>query len=153
MCIRDRVFGEDSRNPEAKGAQNVMTVCSDDGMDEFSTSATNKVCLLKDGNTVMHSINPEDVGLHMSTLGDIQVKSRKDALASFAGVLNGTACRAMIETTALNAAGGLIVGDAAKDFKDGVELALGTIDGGKAFGLLERFVADTGDVSKLRELV
>lgn len=135
-----------------RGAQKVMTVCSDDGMDEFSTSATNRVCLLKDDNTVTYSISPEDVGLHVSTLGDIQIKSREDALASFVGVLKGTACRSMIETAALNAAGGLIIGGAAKNFKEGVELALDTIEGGRAFGLLERFVAYTGDVSKLREL-
>ena len=136
-----------------RGAQNVMTVCSDDGMDEFSTSAANKVYLLQDSRAMTYSVDPEAVGLHMSTLRDIQVKSKQDAVTSFVGVLNGTANRAMIETTALNAAGGLIVGGVAKDFKDGVEMALDTIDEGKAFALLERFVADTGDVARLRELI
>ena len=31
-----------------KGVENIMTVRSDDGMDEFSTSSTNRVCILRD---------------------------------------------------------------------------------------------------------
>ncbi|PIY90694.1 MAG: anthranilate phosphoribosyltransferase, partial [Nitrosopumilales archaeon CG_4_10_14_0_8_um_filter_34_8] len=55
-----------------KGAQNIMTVRSDDGMDEFSTSATNRVCILKNDKVLMNAINPEVVGLHKSKLKDIQ---------------------------------------------------------------------------------
>ena len=58
----------------------------------------------------------------------------------------------MIETTALNAAGGLLVGNIADSFEDGVELALNTINDGKAMKLLEKFVADTGDIEKLKEI-
>ena len=47
----------------------------------------------------------------------------------------------MIETTALNAAGGLIVANIANNFEEGVEIALNTIKDGKAFSLLEKFVA------------
>ena len=71
---------------------------------------------------------------------------------SFVGVLNNTANQAMIETTALNAAGGLIVAGIADNFEQGVEIALNTIKDGKAFSLLEKFVADTGDISKLKEI-
>jgi anthranilate phosphoribosyltransferase len=59
----------------------------------------------------------------------------------------------MIETTALNAAGGLIVANIAKNFEEGVEIALKTIRDGKAFGLLENFVKDTGDYTKIKEIV
>ncbi len=135
-----------------KGAQNIMTVRSDDGMDEFSTSATNRVCILKNDKVLMNVIDPEVVGLHKSKLKDIQIQTKKDAIKSFVGVLNNTANQAMIETTALNAAGGLIVANISKNFEEGVELALNTIKEGKAFKLLERVVADTGDISKLKEL-
>ncbi|PIW35484.1 MAG: anthranilate phosphoribosyltransferase, partial [Nitrosopumilales archaeon CG15_BIG_FIL_POST_REV_8_21_14_020_33_23] len=135
-----------------KGAQNIMTVRSDDGMDEFSTSATNRVCILKNDKVLMNAINPEVVGLHKSKLKDIQIQTKKDAIKSFVGVLNNTANQAMIETTALNAAGGLIVSNISKNFEEGVELALNTIKEGKAFNLLEKFIAHTGDISKLKEL-
>ena len=136
-----------------KGAENIMTVRSDDGMDEFSTSATNRVCILRDDKVLMNAIDPEVVGLHKSSLKDIQIESKQDAMKSFVSVLNNTANQAMIETTVLNAAGGLIVANIADNFEQGVEIALNTIKDGKAFSLLEKFVADTGDTSKLKEII
>ncbi len=135
-----------------KGAENVMTVRSDDGMDEFSTSATNRVCILKNDKVLMNAIDPEVLGLHKSSLQDIQIKTKEEAAKSFVGVLNNTANQAMIETTALNAAGGLIVANICKNFEEAVELALNTIKSGKAFSLLEKFVQDTGDSEKLKEI-
>lgn len=135
-----------------KGAQNIMTVRSNDGMDEFSTSSTNRVCILRDGKVLMNAIDPEVMGLHKSSLKDIQIKTKEDAIKSFVGVLNNTANQAMIETTALNAAGGLIVANISNNFEEAVELALNTIKDGKAFSLLEKFVQDTGDISKLKEI-
>ena len=135
------------------GSQRIMTVHSDDGMDEFSTSAINRVCILRDGKILRDSIDPEVVGLHKSKLGDIQIQTKKDAIKSFVDVLNGTANQAMIETVALNAAGGLIVAGIVNNFEEGVEMALSMIKDGKAFKLLERFVADTANISKLKEMI
>ena len=133
-----------------KGAQNIMTVRSDDGLDEFSTSATNRVCMLKEGKLLMNAIEPKAIGLHESKLSEIQIQTKDQAIRSFVGVLNNTANQAMTETTVLNAAGGLIVAGISKNFEEGVEMALNTIKEGKAFALLEKFVEDTGDISKLR---
>jgi anthranilate phosphoribosyltransferase len=145
-----------SRLPEIlkrKGSENIMTVRSDDGMDEFSTSAVNRICTLKKGDVSTNAIDPEAIGLHKSKLTDIQIKTKEDAITSFVGVLGNTANQAMIETTALNAAGGLVVANIANDFDEGVEIALNTIKDGKAMSLLEKFVKNTGDISKLREIV
>ncbi|MEJ2260871.1 MAG: anthranilate phosphoribosyltransferase [Nitrosopumilaceae archaeon] len=136
-----------------KGVENIMTVRSDDGMDEFSTSSVNRVCILRNDKVLMNAIDPEVVGLHKSSLKDIQIKTKEDAIKAFVGVLNNTTNQAMIETTVLNAAGGLIVANIANNFEEGVELALKTIKNGNAFKLLERFVSDTGDISKLKEVV
>ena len=135
-----------------RGAQNVMTVRSDDGMDEFSTSSVNRVCILKNDKVLMNIIDPEVVGLHKSSLRNIQVSTKEDAIKSFVGVLNNTANQSMIETTALNAGGGLIVANICKNFEEAVQVALNTIKSGKAFSLLENFVQDTGNISKLREI-
>lgn len=135
-----------------KGAENIMTVRSDDGMDEFSTSSTNRVCILQKDKVLMNVIDPEVIGLHKSKLSDIQIESKQDAVESFVRVLNNTANQAMIETTALNAAGGLIVANVAKNFEEAIEIATNTIESGKAYSLLEEFVKSTGDVSKLKEI-
>ena len=136
-----------------RGAQNIMTVRSDDGMDEFSTSSVNRVAILRGDKILMNAIDPEVVGLHRSSLKEIQIKTKDDAIKSFVNVLNGTANQAMTETTALNAAGGLIISGTASNFEEGVEIAMNTIKDGTALKLLERFVKDTGDSAKLKELV
>ena len=136
-----------------KGVENIMTVRSNDGMDEFSTSSTNNVCILKNNVVSVNTIDPEFLGLHKSSLIDIQIKTKKDAIDSFVGVLNNTANQSMIETTALNAAAGLLVGNIVNSFEEGVELALNTIIDGKAMTLLEKFVADIGNIEKLKEII
>ena len=70
-----------------KGAENIMTVRSDDGMDEFSTSSTNRICILRDEKVLMNAIDPEVVGLHKSSLNDIQIETKEEAIKSFVGVL------------------------------------------------------------------
>ena len=135
-----------------KGVENIMAVRSNDGMDEFSTSSTNSVCVLKNNVVSVNSIDPEFLGLHKSSLHDIQIETKQNAIESFVGVLNNTANQSMIETTALNAAGGLLVGNIVDSFEDGVELALNIITDGKAMNLLERFVANTGDIKKLKDI-
>ncbi len=135
-----------------KGAENIMTVRSEDGMDEFSTSSKNKICFLKKEKLLTNIVDPEIVGLHKSSLKDIQIKTKEDAVKSFVSVLNNTANQAMIETTALNAAGGLIVANIVKNFDEGVELAIQTIKNENAHKLLQNFVKEHGDKTKLKEV-
>lgn len=136
-----------------KGSENIITVRSNDGMDEFSTNTTNKICILRKGEISRDTVDPGKIGLHKSKLEEIQIRTKDDAIRAFVGVLNNTANQAMIETTALNAAGGLIVGEISKDFGEAVNLALNTIKDGRAFDLLEKFVEDTGEISKLEEII
>jgi len=152
------VFSDDflTRLPQIlkrKGVENIMAVRSNDGMDEFSTSSTNSVCILKNNVVTVNSIDPEFLGLHKSSLNDIKIQTKEDAIQSFVNVLNNSANQSMIETTALNAAGGLLVGNVVDSFEDGIELALNTIKNGKAMNLLEKFVHNTGDIKKLKEIV
>ena len=133
------------------GTESAMTVMAANGMDEFSTASGNSVRMLKDGEVTKSAVDPEKVGLHRSEIRDILVGSRAEALRAFVGVLDGTANRAMIETVALNAAGGLVVAGVSGSMGEAVEAALGVMDGGEAFSLLERFVSDTGDVARIRE--
>jgi anthranilate phosphoribosyltransferase len=135
-----------------KGAKNIMTVRSDDGMDEFSTSSKNRICFLKEGKILTNVVDPEIIGLHKSSLSDIQIKTKEEAMRSFVSVLNSTANQAMIETTALNAAAGLIVGNVVKNFDEGVELSLQTIKSERSYKLLQNFVKEYGDISKLKEV-
>jgi len=137
---------------QRKNAETIMTVRSDDGMDELSTTSKNKICLLKNNIITNMIIDPQDVGLQRGSISDIQINTKEDAIKSFVDVLNDTANKTKIEITALNAAGGLIVSDIANSFDEAVELALTTIHSGKAFDKLKNFVKNCGDMEKLEEV-
>ena len=112
----------------------------------------NRVCILRGDKILTNAIDPEVLGLHKSSLQDIQIKTKEDAIKSFVSVLDNTANRAMTETTILNSAAALIVGNIAKDFEQGIEIAKDTIESGKAFRLLKEFVDKTGNTEKLNEV-
>ena len=129
-----------------------MTVRSADGMDELSTTSKNQICMLKNNTITKMIVDPREVGLQNGVISDIQINSKEDAIESFVTALNGSANKTKIEITALNAAGGLIVSDIADSFTDAVELALDIIHSGKAFGKLENFVKNCGDIEKLERI-
>ena len=148
------VFSEDYQERivkilKRKDAETIMAVRSADGMDELSTTSKNQNCMLKNNVITKMILDPQEVGLQKGNISDIQISSKEDAINSFVTVLNGSANKTKIEITALNAAGGLIVSNIADNFTDAVELALNTINSGKAFDKLENFVKNCGDIEKL----
>jgi anthranilate phosphoribosyltransferase len=135
-----------------RGAENIMTVHAQDGLDELSTASKNNVCFLHDGKIEKMIIDSEKLGLHKSNIADLQISTRQEALNAFLSVLNGTSNRSMQEITALNAAGGLIVANIAKNFDEGIELASQTIKNGKAYSHFVNFVKENGNFQKIKEV-
>lgn len=134
-----------------QGSENIMTVRSQDGLDEFSTTAKNQVYFLKNNSINKMIINPQELGIVKPEFKDIQVSTKEQAVNAFVSVLNNSANKAMIEITALNAAGGLIVANLADNFKDALEIALETIKSGVTYSLFEDFVRFCGNGKKLEE--
>ncbi len=134
-----------------QGSENIMTVRSQDGLDEFSTTAKNQVYFLKNNSINKMIINPQELGIVKPEFKDIQVSTKEQAVNAFVSVLNNSANKAMIEITALNAAGGLIVANLADNFKDALEIALETIKSGVTYSLFEDFVRFCGNEKKLEE--
>lgn len=153
-----------------RGALKIMTVMSNDGMDELSTSSASSIVITvapsetipshlrftsvhkAESGLVRMTVRPEDVGLHRSEGHEIRVKSKKDAVKAFVDVLDGTAGRAMSETVVLNAAGALLVADVADGIDEAVEICTDVIAGGKTSEALDRFVSDSGDHTMLEEI-
>jgi len=129
----------------------VLTVRSDDGMDELSTTSKNKACLLKNEEITEFIIDPSKYGMEKGSISDIQIATKKDAIDAFVKVLNNTSNKTMKEITILNAAGGLLVGGICNKFEEGVELARQTIDSGKAFDKLKQFTKENNASEKLEE--
>ncbi|MFB5630104.1 MAG: anthranilate phosphoribosyltransferase [Nitrosopumilaceae archaeon] len=134
-----------------QGSENIMTVRSQDGLDEFSTTAKNQVYFLKNNSINKMIIDPQELGMAKPEIKDIQVSTKEQAVNAFVSVLNNSANKAMIEITALNAAGGLIVANLADNFKDALEIALETIKSGVTYSLFEDFVRFCGNKKKLEE--
>ena len=159
-CVKHQligVFSEDYLERivnilQRRGAQNVMTVHSQDGLDELSTTSKNKICFLREGNIGQMIIDPQKFRLHPATVKDFQITTKQEAIKAFVSVLNGTASQARIEVVALNSAAGLVVGNVAKDLEEGLQLSLESIKSGDAFSHFENFVKDCGDYAKLKEI-
>ncbi|MDE1815836.1 MAG: anthranilate phosphoribosyltransferase [Thaumarchaeota archaeon] len=138
---------------QSQGAENVMTVISNDGLDELSTTSKNQVHHLKDGKINKFVLDPEELKLTKAKLADIQVSTRDEAVRSFVSVLNDTGKKAMIDVTALNAAAGLLVCGISDRFDDALEIAFDTIHSGKSFDLFRGFIKYCGNIDKLEEMV
>lgn len=137
---------------QRRGAQKIMTVHSGDGLDEISTGAKNKICILQDGKIHNMTLDPQHLGLQKSALSDLQISTRQQAIKAFLSVLDGTANRSMSEITMLNAAGGMIVANMAKDFEEGIEIAKNTLQSGKAYAFFVDYIKKYGNKDKIDEV-
>jgi anthranilate phosphoribosyltransferase len=133
-------------------SETILAVRSEDGMDELSTTSKNKVCMLKNNEISEFIINPEDYNIEKGSLSDIQISTKQEAIDAFVSVLNNTSNKTMKEVTMLNAAGGMLAGGVCDKFEEGVELALQTINSGKAFDKLKQFAKENNALEKLEGL-
>lgn len=136
---------------ESRGSENAITVISEDGLDELSTTSKNHIYQLNKGEVTSSVLDPTELGLSKAKLTDLQVSTKNEAINAFVTVLNGTAKKSMLEITALNAAAGLIVGGFSEKFDEALSISLQTIKNGKAYDLFRDFIKYCGDVTKLEE--
>ncbi len=134
---------------ESRGSVSVMTVISEDGLDELSTTSKNYIYQLNKGEITSSVLDPAELGLSKAKLSDFQISTKEEAINAFVTVLNGTAKKTMIEITALNAAAGLIVGGFSEKFDEALQISLQSIKNGNAYNLFKDFVKYCGDVTKL----
>ncbi|MCY3975589.1 MAG: anthranilate phosphoribosyltransferase [Thaumarchaeota archaeon] len=134
------------------GSTNIMTVRSEDGLDEISTTSNNHICILQNGKIKSFILNTVDVGLPKTKLSDIQISSNVDALVSFISILDNTAKKSLINIIAVNAAAGLIISNLASDFREGVKMALNSIYEKKPYYLFKKFITEYGDIKKLENI-
>jgi len=134
---------------ESRGSESVMTVISNDGLDELSTTSKNYIYQLNKGEVTSSVLDPTELGLSKAKLPDLQVSTNEEAINAFASVLNGTAKKSMLEITALNAAAGLIVGGFSEKFDEALSISFQTIKSGKAYDLFRDFIKYCGDTAKL----
>ena len=122
---------------EKLGYTNAMFVHGMDGLDEISLLGKTRINHLKNGQVNTFEIEPEDFGLTRCALEDIKTGSPEINAETISGVLGGRLMGAKRDAITFNAAGALIVGGKADDFRHGIALASELIDSGAAAKKLE----------------
>ena len=124
------------------GAKSVMTVYGLDGVDEISLTGRTITVKQHEGKMVREEILPKDLGLDETTPemlvgGDPEQNARLTAR-----ILSGNIGRddPRLQIVAANAAAGLVVCEAAKDIRAGVELALSVLENGKGLQVLRELI-------------
>lgn len=122
------------------GAEAAWVVHSDDGLDELSVFAPNRVARLEGGKVVEETVDPKALGLSHPESERAHVHGGDSAknVELLTGALAGTA-GAATDIVVLNAAAALAVGGLAPDLARGVTLARATIAEGRAKAKLDEF--------------
>ncbi len=98
---------------------------------------------LRGGSVRTYEIAPEDFGLSRCTLEDIKTGTPEVNAACIRGVFSGKVTGPQRDAILLNAAGALMIGGRAGDFREGIALARALIDSGAA----ERKLRDLSEAS------
>ena len=124
----------------ANRATKAWVVHSSEGLDELSTSGTNFVAQIANGDLRSFELHPEQVGLKLTDPKDLLGGEPNENATAMIALLDG-APGAYRDTVLLNAGAALLVADKVDSIEDGIALARDTIDSGKARQTLARLVA------------
>lgn len=136
-----------------RGSRRVMSVMSQNGIDEISAASPSRMILYADGHTTEEIIEPASLGIRKCQDSDMRVGGATDSLGAFVGAISGNANHAIVQTAALNAAAGLVVAGMCDTIHDGYQVASHMISSGRAQRLLVEFVQDVGDIGTLEGLL
>jgi anthranilate phosphoribosyltransferase len=124
------------------GAVKACIVHSDDGMDEVTLSGRTGIVELNGFALFAYKVQPTDFGLPSHTLDSIQGGDNEANAAIALSVLKGDAGPAR-DVVVANAAMGLYVAGKAATLPEGKDMAIESIDSGRAMEKLQQLIAMT----------
>jgi anthranilate phosphoribosyltransferase len=124
------------------GTEHALVVHGNDGLDEITVSSTTFVAEVTPEGVRTFEISPEDAGLSFYPLEAVRGGDPQENAEMIRAVLCGER-GARRDIVALNAGASIYVGGKASSIREGVQIALETIDSGKALETLQRFIAAT----------
>jgi len=128
------------------GCQEAFVVHGGSGLDELSTTGSNRVTQLKDGEIRTFTLDPQTLGLPSASLADLHGGDVKENAAILRDIFAGERGPKR-DVVLLNAAFGLVLGKAAPDLHAGLARAAQAIDSGAARKTLAALVAFTQERS------
>ena len=112
---------------------------SQEKLDEISMSAPTTVCEFKDGWFKSYVITPEDFGFTRCTKAELTGGTPQENAEITRAILRGEKSPKR-DAVLMNAGASLYIGGKAQTMAEGIELAAGLIDSGKAMETLEQLI-------------
>jgi len=128
---------------QSLGAEHVLIVHSDDGLDEISVAAGTRVAELRDGSIETYHITPEEFSIERQSLDGLSVKDSQASAELIRRALQGAddeAARKAAAIIALNAGATIYVSGVASSLADGVAMAEDLLSSGQAAQKLDEFI-------------
>lgn len=130
-----------ARAAKKLGAKRVMTVASDDGYDEISPCAKTHAFLIDErGHEASFVIEPSKFGITDADEYELSGGNGKENAALGMEVLSGKGRKTIRYAVGMNAGAVLYLSGKAKNLKEGYDMALESIDTGKALAKLNEIV-------------
>ncbi|PKP53428.1 MAG: anthranilate phosphoribosyltransferase [Candidatus Altiarchaeales archaeon HGW-Altiarchaeales-3] len=123
------------------GLKRAMVVHGMAGLDEISTIGETKISELINGEIDNYIITPEEFGLERANGSDLSGGNAGENAKILIEILKGEERGAKRDIVLINAAAGIVVGGKAKTISEGLELAKGSIDSGRAYKKLKNMIA------------
>ena len=143
--VADRRYLEPiARAFAALGAEHVLVVSSDDGLDELSTVAPSLVYRVRGGEVASFTVDAAEVGLDAARPEQLDGGTPADNAAIARRILAGER-GAPRDVAVLNAGAAIWASGRADALEQGVRAAEAAIDDGAAQAVLERYVAVTNE--------
>ncbi len=122
------------------GLKQAMVVYGEPGLDEISNLGETKISELREGKIKTYFIKPEDFGLKRAKAKDLAGGDKKENAKILLNILTGREKGPKRDIVLLNSAAGIVVGNKAKDLKEGIKIARDVLDKGLAHKKLEEFI-------------
>lgn len=158
------VFAKELCEPMAKvyqnlGAEHVMVVHSDDGLDEISLAKPTFVAELKNNQITTYTLSPKDVGVEPQSLDGLSVASKSDSLKIIKSAFSrnkatqkyadATIAEKAADMIALNAGAAIYIAGITATLQLGVDLAQDILAGGQASEKLDNLAEFTRSMNAL----
>ena len=126
------------------GANHVMVVHAEDGMDEISIAATTRIAELFNNEISYYTIKPEQFDIQPGNIKDLKVENVQDSLRMMLSVLDNKPGPAL-DIVRLNAGAAIYTAGVSKTLDQGVQLAGEVIAAGKARKKLDDLISITNN--------
>ncbi|KGX88148.1 anthranilate phosphoribosyltransferase [Pontibacillus litoralis] len=104
----------------ALGSKRVLIVTGENGLDECSITGSTNIVELKHGEIKRYELHPEEVGLPIGTLRDIQVENSEQSAQLMAAIFRGKGNESAHNIVVINAGAALYTADQVSTMKEGV---------------------------------